>query len=138
MEYNSQRPHSAIGQLTPRPVCRHFFNLRLYGRFRLILEAGQVAFNEVDFCLRVKEAAYCHVWPPYAELIHRESLSRGAEDNPITHTRFQEEELKMQAGWGKKLVNEKSYNPNSTLGHEDFSLAWPPRVDHRPPRVGTC
>lgn len=24
MEYNSQRPHSAIGQLTPRPVCRHF------------------------------------------------------------------------------------------------------------------
>ena len=40
-----------------------------------------VTFNDVDFCLRLREAGYWIVWTPYAELIHHESASRGFDDS---------------------------------------------------------
>ena len=42
----------------------------------------KVAYNDVDFCLRVREAGYRNVWTPYAELYHHESATRGYEDTP--------------------------------------------------------
>ncbi|MCV4714543.1 glycosyltransferase family 2 protein, partial [Escherichia coli] len=47
-----------------------------------------VAFNDVDFCLKVREAGYRNLWTPYAELYHYESISRGAEDSPEKLARF--------------------------------------------------
>jgi len=38
-----------------------------------------VAFNDVDLCIKVREAGYRNLWTPYAELYHHESVSRGAE-----------------------------------------------------------
>ena len=38
-----------------------------------------MAFNDVDFCLKVRDAGYRNVWTPYAELYHHESVSRGYE-----------------------------------------------------------
>jgi hypothetical protein len=35
----------------------------------------------------------------------------------------------MKQRWGDKLLNDPAYSPNLTLDHEDFSLAWPPRVE---------
>lgn len=86
-----------------------------------------VAFNDVDFCLKVLQKGYRNVWTPYAELYHHESASRGIEDSPEKIERFNKEINHMQTKWGTSLVNDPAYNPNLTLDREDFSLAWPPR-----------
>jgi GT2 family glycosyltransferase len=91
-----------------------------------------IAFNDVDFCLRVREAGYRNVMTPYAELYHHESATRGLEDNPVKQRRFASEVDYMVTRWGDVLLTDPAYSPNLTLRHEDFSLAWPPRL---PPLV---
>lgn len=82
----------------------------------------RVAFNDVDFCLKVREAGYRNVWTPYAELYHHESLSRGIEDTPEKKQRFKSEVLHMLARWGDRLRADPYYSPHLTLRREDFSL----------------
>ena len=57
------------------------------------LEADQlkIAFNDVDFCLKVRAAGYRNFWTPYAELYHHESASRGKEDTLEKRDRFRTE-----------------------------------------------
>lgn len=81
-----------------------------------------VAFNDVDFCLKVREAGYRNLWTPYAELYHHESISRGADDNAKKRARAAGEVAYMRETWAEKLDNDPAYNPNLTLVHEDFSL----------------
>lgn len=88
----------------------------------------KIAFNDVDFCLKVREAGYRNIWTPYAELYHHESATRGVEDTPEKKRRFRSEILYMKRRWRQLLSNDPAYNPNLTLDYEDFSLAWPPRV----------
>lgn len=90
-------------------------------------EALGVAYNDVDFCLRARKAGYRNVWTPHAEMIHHESISRGFEDSPEKQARFQREAALMRERWGEWLADDPAYNPNLTLEHEDFGLAWPPR-----------
>lgn len=87
-----------------------------------------VAFNDVDFCLRLNAAGYRNVWTPYAELYHHESASRGAENTPEKLQRFVRENEYMLRRWGRRLFADPAYNPNLALWWEDFSLAWPPRL----------
>lgn len=87
-----------------------------------------VAFNDVDFSLRVREAGYRNVWTPYAELYHHESATRGYEDNPEKLKRFAAEISYMQARWGHTLKADPAYSPNLTLEREDASLAAVARV----------
>ena len=91
-----------------------------------------VAFNDVDFCLRVREAGYRNVWTPYAELYHHESATRGNDDTPEKRQRFVREIAYMHTRWGKQLLNDPAYSPNLTLNHDDFGLAWPPRGPRLP------
>jgi len=86
-----------------------------------------VAFNDVDFCLKIMSKGYRNVWNPYAELYHHESATRGYEDTPEKKLRFQREVFFMKRKWKNLLKNDPAYNPNLTLEFEDFSLAWPPR-----------
>jgi len=86
-----------------------------------------VAFNDVDFCLKVREAGYRNLWTPYAELYHYECKTRGYDDTPEKREHYCRELNYMKAVWGDKLLNDPYYNPNLTLEMEDFSLAWPPR-----------
>ena len=81
-----------------------------------------VAFNDVDFCLKVRELGFRNVWTPFAELYHYESISRGAEDTPEKVKRFNQEVEYMQDKWGSKLLSDPYYNKNLTLTSEDFSL----------------
>lgn len=81
-----------------------------------------IAFNDVDFCLKVRELGLRNVWTPFAELYHYESISRGAEDTPEKVKRFNQEVNYMKDQWGKKLISDPFYNKNLTLQHEDFSL----------------
>jgi glycosyltransferase involved in cell wall biosynthesis len=89
----------------------------------------QVAFNDVDFCLRVKEAGYRNVWTPFAELYHHESATRGFEDTEEKQERFAKEVQYMKDKWGELLLNDPAYSPNLTLDYGDFSYAWPPRLE---------
>lgn len=86
-------------------------------------ERLKVAFNDVDFCLKVRDAGYDNLWTPFAELYHHESPSRGAEDTPEKQARFTSEVETMKARWGKKLMSDPYYSPNLTKDREDFSLA---------------
>jgi GT2 family glycosyltransferase len=87
----------------------------------------KVAFNDVDFCLKVRAAGYRHLWTPYAELYHHESASRGKEDTLEKRDRFRTEVEYMRATWGDLLDHDPAYNPNLTLTINDFTLALPPR-----------
>lgn len=82
----------------------------------------KVAFNDVDFCLKLKDKGYRNLWTPYAELYHYESKSRGVEDTPQKVERFNKEVRYMQDKWKQTLNEDKYYNKNLTLKHEDFSL----------------
>jgi len=81
-----------------------------------------VAFNDVDFCLKVREAGFRNLWTPYAELYHHESVSRGADNTNKKRLRAQREAKYMREKWGQILDIDPAYNPNLTLIHEDFSL----------------
>jgi glycosyltransferase involved in cell wall biosynthesis len=80
-----------------------------------------VAFNDVDFCLKVQKAGYRNLWTPYAELYHHESISRGAEDNPDKVARFNKEVDYMKGTWGTDKKPDPCYSPNLSLDREDFS-----------------
>ena len=86
-------------------------------------ELFQVAFNDVDLCMRIRKANYLIVWTPYAELYHYESKSRGYEDTLEKQKRFESEVLRFQDRWKDELAKgDPYYNPNLTLEREDFSL----------------
>ncbi|MBV9010105.1 MAG: glycosyltransferase [Verrucomicrobia bacterium] len=87
-----------------------------------------IAFNDVDFCLRLRERKLRVVWTPHAELIHHESSSRGLEDTAEKQARFGRELSYMRGRWGDVLANDPFYNPNLDLTDELYSLAFPPRV----------
>jgi GT2 family glycosyltransferase len=87
-----------------------------------------IAFNDIDFCLRVRESGYRNLWTPYAELYHYESASRGYEDTPEKLDRFEKEKQYMKKRWGSLLFNDPVYNPNLALGRAPFMLAFPPRI----------
>ncbi|MGD8177145.1 glycosyltransferase family 2 protein [Marinimicrobium sp. ARAG 43.8] len=81
-----------------------------------------VAFNDIDFCLKVREAGYRNLWTPYAEAYHHESVSRGAEDTPEKQRRFAKEVAFMKNKWGEALNYDPAYNPHLSRSHEDFSI----------------
>lgn len=82
----------------------------------------RVSFNDVDFCLKVREAGYRNLWTPYAELYHYESISRGTEDTPEKQARFKSEVNYMQGKWGAALERDPFYSPNLTREREDFTI----------------
>lgn len=90
-------------------------------------ESFAVAFNDIDFCLRVGHAGYRNLWTPFAELYHHESASRGDEDTPEKRERFNGEIRLMMKRWAGVLENDPSYNPNLALYGEPYTLAFPPR-----------
>ncbi|WP_225972555.1 glycosyltransferase family 2 protein [Ephemeroptericola cinctiostellae] len=82
-----------------------------------------IAFNDVDFCLRVRQLGLRNIWTPYAELYHYESISRGSEDNPEKLARFNAEVEYMQTTWGPLLEQDPMYNPNLNRSKPDYSIA---------------
>ena len=95
-------------------------------------EQLKVACNDVDFCLKLRAKGLHNIFTPYALLYHHESATRGYEDNPEKVARFKGELAIMHERWGKALTDDPCYSPNLSLSHEDFSLAWPPRLDKLP------
>jgi GT2 family glycosyltransferase len=83
-----------------------------------------VAFNDIDFCLRLRDAGYKSLFTPYARLYHHESISRGHDDTTEKHALFVQEFEYMKRVWGNKLNSDPAYNPNLTLEFENFELSF--------------
>lgn len=84
--------------------------------------AFTVAFNDVDFCLRLRKEGKDNVWVHDVLLYHFESKSRGYEDSEEKQRRFKGETEMMNEKWGEWIENDPLYNPNLTRIRGDFSL----------------
>lgn len=87
-----------------------------------------VAFNDVDFCLRVREHGYRNLWLPQSELYHYESASRGKEDTPEKRKRFAAEMALLQQRWGRLIDEDPAWNPNLARDGAHIRLAEQPRL----------
>ena len=89
-------------------------------------ETFQVAFNDIDLCMKVRAAGKKIVFTPYAELYHYESKSRGLEDTPEKQFRFDKEVKAFEAKWSEQLAKgDPYYSPNLSVTEGGCSL----RVD---------
>ncbi|OFC70467.1 glycosyl transferase [Alteromonas confluentis] len=82
-----------------------------------------IAFNDVDFCLKVMAEGYRNLFTPYAELYHHESISRGKEDTPEKISRFHSEIEYMQKEWRHFIEHDPYYNVNLTKEIDDYSIS---------------
>lgn len=86
-------------------------------------ENFQVAYNDVDFCLRVKEAGYENVYCAEAKLFHFESKTRGSDHQNVEKiSRFESEKRRLKERWGEIIENDPFYSPHLTRGREDFTI----------------
>ncbi len=88
-----------------------------------------VAYNDIDLCLRAREAGLRVVLTPHAVLHHHESVSRGFDADPARNERLAGEVAVMRERWGDSLDADPAYSPNLTLTGRDFTLAEHPRVE---------
>lgn len=95
----------------------------LYREVGGLTEEFRVAFNDIDYCMKVRETGKLVVYNPAAELYHYESKSRGLEDTPEKVERFNSEVARFIDRWNKQLqAGDPYYNPNLSLDKADFSL----------------
>jgi GT2 family glycosyltransferase len=81
-----------------------------------------VTLNDVDLCLKVRNAGYRNIWTPFAELIHHESVSRGQDYSREKVTRLAGELEMFRQRWAANLFNDPYYSPNLSYDDEDFSV----------------
>ena len=84
--------------------------------------AFKVAFNDVDFCLKVLGLGRRNLYCAEAELFHHESISRGFDDTHEKKTRFDNELIVLKTKWAESIESDPAYNPNLTLKRENFSI----------------
>lgn len=83
----------------------------------------KVAWNDVDYCLRLYQLGYRSVFNPHAVLYHLESQSRGDDKNPA-EIRY------MLANWRKFIDNDPHYSPN--LSRRDANFRIKTEMDEEP------
>ena len=102
-------------------MCRR----QLWDRLGGLSTDFQVAYNDVDFCLRARRAGYLVVFTPYAQLYHYESRTRGYEEGSEKQARFRKEQALLKARYPEYMEQgDPYYNPNLTLTAPDFSTRW--------------
>ena len=87
-----------------------------------------VAFNDVDFCLKIRALGHRIVVAPAAELYHYESVSRGTDNAPAKLARFRREMATMRDRWGHVIDQDPYWNPNLHIDNESPTLGFPPRL----------
>lgn len=81
-----------------------------------------IAFNDVDFCLKLLDRGYSNLCLSDVECYHHESKSRGKEDTTEKVARFNKEIEYMKETWKKNIAHDPYYSQNLTLSKEDFSI----------------
>lgn len=96
---------------------------KVYDQVKGFSEEFVVEYNDVDFCLKVVEAGYRNLYVPHVELFHYESISRGhPHATSESYRRHVKEVNKFRKKWMKYVDHDPCYNPNLTLGAENFAI----------------
>src|SRR5690606_4255863 len=104
-------------------------------------ESFTVSYNDVDFCLKVREAGYLLVWTPHAVVMHEGSVSQSKVDKNTPEAkrkRFFSQKDAMYARWLPQLARDPAYNPNFSLVQPggfklaDTQISWRPLDSWRP------
>ena len=136
---NDSAGHSHKGLKNAREITGHMYRLvttqnylavtgaclmvktALYKKFPLDEENFAVAYNDVDFCLRLYEAGYLNVFTPYSEGVHYESKSRGLDETDKPNLRYEGEKARFARKWQKYFnYGDPYYNPHFTLLYENY------------------
>lgn len=112
----SKRVHAYFGREATTRNVSAVTGACLFARRKIYEEVGYmneedfaVAFNDVDFCLKIRQAGYFIVYNPYIELIHYESKTRGYEDTPEKKARFEKESQNFKTRWKEVLQEGDPY-----------------------------
>jgi O-antigen biosynthesis protein len=81
-----------------------------------------VAFNDVDFCLKLTQTGLRNICVPHVSLYHYESKSRGLEDSSEKQARFKHDSQIMAKRWADFVEQDPCYSPNLTLAHSDYRV----------------
>lgn len=100
----------------------------IYGEVGGMDENLPVAFNDVDFCLRIMSHGYYNLWTPFAELYHHESATRGYDDTHEKKKQFEHDCEYLKSRWDHLIKFDPFYNPNLSLNDSWPYLAPIPRV----------
>lgn len=87
-----------------------------------------VAYNDIDFCLRVRAAGQRVIYTPQARLLHHHSASRGSDIRPERLAGYTWEREYMRARWSTLIFDDPFHNPNLSLSGKRGRLATAPRV----------
>jgi GT2 family glycosyltransferase len=133
-------PHNSMGSFGDLLLAREVSAVTgacLVVRRSVFLEVGgldqanlAVSYNDVDFCLRLRERGYRNIITPFAEIVHWESASRGADDMPENRERSRREIAHMRHRWADVLQRDPYFNPNFSLDSAVPDFARPPRVSY--------
>ncbi|MEY2858179.1 MAG: hypothetical protein RLZZ74_2491, partial [Cyanobacteriota bacterium] len=82
----------------------------------------EIAFNDIDFCLKLIAQGYRNIYLPHVVLYHYESKSRGYENSPAKQARFAQEVAYMKQKWSEICDRDPCYNPNLSKNHDDYRL----------------
>ncbi len=95
----------------------------IYEQIDYMNEKFAVAFNDIDFCLKIRETGKLVVYNPYIELIHYESKTRGDDNAPDKIERFQKEIELFLTTWKDKLAKgDEYYNKNFRLDSDQYEI----------------
>jgi GT2 family glycosyltransferase len=90
----------------PRPVFQRLGGLN---------EAFPIAYNDVEFCLRLTAHGYRIVWTPWSRLEHREAATRSSDLTPARRAQLLAELGRLRRDWGQRMVQDPYLNPNLQL-----------------------
>jgi GT2 family glycosyltransferase len=88
----------------------------------------KIAFNDIDFCLKLLQRGARILYTPYVELYHHEHASRGSEYTAANEQRFTREIEFMKKKWKETLLTDRNYNPEPVSRSRTFRACFPPRV----------
>ena len=95
----------------------------IYDEVGYMNEKYKVAFNDIDFCLKIREKGKLIVYNPYVQFIHYESKSRGLEDTPEKQARFKTEIDRFYENWQDFLdKGDPYYNKNLRLDNDQYAI----------------
>lgn len=93
-------------------------------------ESFEVAFNDIDLCLRVLKTGKLIVYDPYAQAYHYESKTRGSDSEKKNVRRFDREKKLLREKWGEYIDDgDPYYNRNLTLKRPDFVIKGESKKD---------
>jgi GT2 family glycosyltransferase len=83
-------------------------------------EQFAVAYNDVDFCLKLKQVGLRNIYTPHAKLLHHESKSRGSDFSPANEQRYLRELRNLQDRWGTRTFNDPLHSRHLDRYSETF------------------